>query len=98
MRASDLTLPTERKSRSRRITILGFSFETQAMRVVLLAYGMTRLLIFFIIFFSSATIPMRPGPLLYSNPNNILLDGLVRDDSWWYTNIITRGYSMGSVK
>ena len=80
------------------VTLLGFSVELQTLRAVFLAYLVTRILVLFIIFVSSNSIPMRAGNFLYSNPDNLVLDGLVRDDSWWYTNIATRGYSMGNLK
>lgn len=64
---------------------------------VLAAFVASRLWVGFIIFISSVTIPMRAGPFLYAFPENLALDGLVRDDSWWYVNIITHGYSMGDV-
>ena len=40
---------------------------------------------------------MRAGSYLYADPNNMVLDGLIRDDSWWYINIATQGYNIGDV-
>ena len=54
-------------------------------------------MIFFIIYISSIIFAMQPGPFLYADPNNIILDGLIRDDSWWYQNIATQGYNMGDI-
>lgn len=98
MNTSDLSFGHEGEIRQPSIRVLGLAFELQAVRAVLVAFLTTRLLIFMIVFLSSATIPMRPGQLLFASPSNLLLDGLIRDDSWWYTNIITRGYSMGNVQ
>jgi hypothetical protein len=71
--------------------------DLQAVQAVLVAFLTTRLLIFLIIFLSSVALPMREGPFLYANPGNLLIDGLVRDDSWWYVNIVEHGYSVGDV-
>lgn len=98
MTASSLPDTAARATAARRLTLLGFTVEAKALLTVLGAFAVTRLIIFFIIFISSAVIPMRQGPFLYSDPNNLVLDGLVRDDSWWYTNIVTRGYSIGNIE
>jgi hypothetical protein len=68
-----------------------------ALRAVLLAFLITRLLLLLVIFASSATLPMRPGPFLYADPHHPVLDGLVRYDSWWYHNIVTQGYNAGDI-
>ena len=80
------------------IKILSFTIETQALRAVLLSFLTTRILVFLIIFLSSSTIPMRTGPFTYASPNNLLLDGLVRYDSWWYHAIVTQGYDIGNIE
>lgn len=100
MSTIELSIPTPLVAlgRDRSITLLGITIDMVAVRAVLLAFGATRLLIFLIVMVSSTSIPMRAGGFIYSDPSNLLLDGLVRDDSWWYTNIATRGYSMGSVQ
>lgn len=95
MNATEISIPSAQPAR---LTLLGRSFELRAVRAVLVAYLSTRLLLFLIIFLSSIVIPMRSGPFLYANPNNLILDGLVRDDSWWYVNIATKGYNTGSVE
>ena len=87
-------IPAEKRTH---ISILGISCELTTLRVVLGAWALSRLIVFFVIFISSSMLPMRPGAPLFSNPDNVILDGLVRDDSWWYTNIATRGYTMGSI-
>ncbi len=84
--------------RPARVTLLGFSIEKKALRAVLTAFISTRLMVFLIIFISSATMPMLPGQYLYADPDNLVLDGLIRHDSWWYVNIATRGYNMGNLE
>lgn len=93
-----MTAATDQLPAARRIKLLGFAVELEALRAVLVAFLATRLLIVMIIFVSSATIPMRPGPFLYARPDNLAIDGLIRDDSWWYVNIVTHGYNPGSVQ
>jgi hypothetical protein len=80
------------------ITVLGRAIELRALRAVLLAYLSTRALVLLVIFVSSVSIPMRPGAFLYASPNNLVLDGLIRDDSWWYANIAEHGYTVGDLK
>lgn len=98
MTASPLPDTTARAAAARRLSLFGFTVEVKALLTVLGAFAVTRLMVMFIIFISSTVIPMHQGPFLYSDPNNLVLDGLVRDDSWWYTNIATRGYSIGSIE
>jgi hypothetical protein len=98
MSASDISIAPNRDLRPARVRFLGFAFDLRAVRAVLIAYLSTRLLLFLIILFSSTTIPMRVGNFPYASPDNLLIDGLVRDDSWWYTNIAMRGYDMGDIK
>ena len=64
---------------------------------VITTFLTTRFVIFLVILFSSTVIPMKPNAPLYAAPNNLLLDGLIRFDSWWYYNIITQGYNMGDI-
>ena len=78
-------------------TLQATSIDWSAVGAILVAYFTTRVMIFLIIFVSSISIPMRPGSFLYSNPDQLILDGLVRDDSWWYVNIVNNGYSIGDV-
>ena len=84
-------------ARTLRIPVLGLRIETEMLSAVTVTFLVTRLMVLFIIFISGVMFPMRPGLYLYSDPNNILLDGLVRDDSWWYHNIVTQGYNMGDI-
>ncbi len=69
-----------------------------AVRAVLLAYLSTRLMIFFIIFVSMATLPVRPGVdrFNYASPGDVILDGLVRWDSWQFLDIAAHGYKVGN--
>ncbi|MEI7554259.1 glycosyltransferase family 39 protein [Candidatus Chlorohelix sp.] len=90
--------PDVAKPRRTHLKVLGLNIELKTLKVVLLTFVITRLMIFFIILLSSTTIPMRLGAYLYSNPDNLVMDGLVRDDSWWYHNIATRGYNMGNIQ
>ena len=98
MSTPDLRLAPGQPLKRAYLSILGFQFELRVLRAVSAAYFSTRLLIFFIIFISSVAIPMRAGDYPYSTPSNMLIDGLVRDDSWWYTNIVTQGYRMGNIE
>lgn len=77
------------------VRLLGLTIDRAAVLSVLLAYVATRLILFLVIWLSMSTLPMRPGDLLYASPGSLLLDGLVRFDSWWYHNIATRGYTLG---
>jgi hypothetical protein len=83
---------------SAHVTVLGRRIELRALGAILLAYLSTRILIFLVIFVSSITIPMRPGPFLYASPGNLVLDGLIRDDSWWYISIVENGYTVGNIE
>ena len=74
---------------------LGLSIDWAAVTSVLVAALTTRLMIFASIYLSMATIPMRWGELPYVSPGNLLLDGLVRHDSFWYMMIATQGYITG---
>ena len=74
---------------------LGLRLEKQKLRTVSLTFLVSRLMIFFVIYISSIVLPMQPGLFLYADSNNIILDGLIRHDSWWYQNIVTQGYNMG---
>jgi hypothetical protein len=98
MGATDHGLGAAPAARRAHLTVLGRSFELRALRAVLVAYLSTRLLVLLVIFFSSITVPMRTGPFLYASPNNLVLDGLIRDDSWWYTNIAEHGYTIGDAQ
>lgn len=81
------------------IRVLGLELDRTAVLAILTAFLLSRLIIFGIILVSSITIPMRQADgLLFSNPGNLVLDGLVRHDSWWYANIATHGYTMGDVE
>lgn len=75
--------------------LLGLTVDRQAILAVLLAAVATRAVIFMVIWLSMITIPMRWGELPYLSAGNLLLDGLVRHDSWWYLMIATQGYTMG---
>ncbi|MCB0019616.1 MAG: hypothetical protein KDE09_17620, partial [Anaerolineales bacterium] len=72
-------------------------FSVAAIRHVLTAFLATRLIIFAIVVLSLVAIPMRQGDFFFADADNILLDGLVRYDSWWYSDIIADGYSLGDV-
>jgi hypothetical protein len=72
------------------------AIDLRAVRAVLAAYLTSRLLLFLIIFVSSAAMPMQPRNNLYASPSNLLLDGLIRFDSWWYVDIVRNGYSLGN--
>jgi Gpi18-like mannosyltransferase len=71
----------------------------EAWQAVIPAYVTTRAVLFFIVFVSTLAIPLVPkfGLYAHASPDNPLLDGLVRWDSWSYIYIATRGYSLGDV-
>ena len=94
MAAIDQSVAGIDEPRAARLTVLGHAIEPRALRAVLVAYVSTRLLVLFVIFVSSISIPMRPGAFLYASPDNLVLDGLIRDDSWWYVNIAEHGYTI----
>ncbi len=98
MTTPDMTIASTEETTPRRVTLLGFSFPVEALRAVLTAFIVTRVMIGFIIFVSAIIIPMESGTFSYADPNNLILDGLIRFDSWWYTNIIEHGYSVGNVE
>jgi Gpi18-like mannosyltransferase len=62
-------------------------------RDVLLAFILTRAMVFTVTYLSMAEIPVRTGVGLWSSiPQNILVDGLVRWDSGFYRDIVRGGY------
>lgn len=75
--------------------LLGLAIDWPAVTGVLVAAVATRAMIFLSIYLSMVTIPMRWGELPYLSPGNLLLDGLVRHDSFWYLMIATQGYTVG---
>lgn len=77
----------------------GWLAEVRAAAVpVALAFTVTRLVIALVVWISQAIIPNRPGGFLHAAPDNLLLDGLVRFDSWWYREIVRAGYTAGSIE
>lgn len=94
MTTPSLNLPTERRWQLRRIAFWRVLTDRPGVLTVAGAFLATRLIAFFVVFVSSVTIPMRPGAPLYASPDNLLFDGLIRDDAWWYATIALRGYSM----
>lgn len=78
-----------------RLRFLGLSIDRTMLTTVLLVFVASRVVLFLIVWLSLATIPPRAGDQLYASPDNLLLDGLVRFDSWWYHNIATHGYTQG---
>jgi len=81
-----------------RVVTRGLSVDVAAIRAVLTAYVLTRLVIFFLIFVSLGTIPVQRnvgyfhGRLYQVTPHNAVLTGLMRFDSEWYYWIVTHGY------
>jgi len=72
-------------------------WDGQMVRDVLTAFLVTRIMVLFVIFISSALVPMNQGLYQYASANNVVVDGLIRFDSWWYHNIVTQGYNMGDI-
>ena len=65
----------------------------KALQAVLLAFILTRLMIFAITYLSMIELPVRTGDVYWrSITQNILADGMVRWDSGFYRDIILRGY------
>lgn len=81
------------------LTLLGIRVDREALRAVLGAFLLTRFIILFLIFFASLVLPLAdqgtslPGPAF---PNNTLLSGLIRWDSYWFVSIVSEGYSVAS--
>ena len=98
MSSSDLTIAREPQRRARQLSVLGFRVDLRMVATVLITFAVTRALLLLVIFLSSAAIPMNPGTFGFADPNNLVLDGLIRHDSWWYVNIAEHGYTMGDVK
>jgi hypothetical protein len=62
-------------------------------RDVLLAFILTRAMIFTVSYLSMVEIPVRSGDNLWSSiPQNIIADGMVRWDSGFYRDIVRGGY------
>jgi hypothetical protein len=62
-------------------------------RDVLLAFILTRAMVFTVTYLSMAELPVRSGDIYWSAiPQNILADGLVRWDSGFYRDIVRGGY------
>jgi hypothetical protein len=68
-------------------------FDPRALLAVGVAFIATRLVILAVVFASSATLPVLPGGTDFAFPDNIMWDGLVRFDSWWYLDIVQNGYT-----
>lgn len=96
--SSDLILGAERQRPVGAPSASGHTIDLRAIAVVLTIFLTTRLLLLLIIFLSSAAIPMPSGPYGYVSPDNLILDGLVRHDSWWYISIVEHGYTMGDIR
>ncbi len=77
--------------------VLTLLWDGPMVRDVLTAFLVTRLMVLFIILISSSLVPMNQGLYQFATPNNVMVDGLVRFDSWWYHNIVTQGYNMGDI-
>lgn len=68
------------------------------MKAVFLAFLVTRLMVFAVTYLSSAQIPVLDGVESYRfNPSNLIPDGLIRWDSYWYLSIVQEGYTPQSV-
>lgn len=78
--------------------VLTLPWDKAMIRDVLAAFLVTRLMVLMVIYISSAMVPMAQGLYQYASPTNIVVDGLVRFDSWWYHNIVTQGYNMGNIE
>ncbi len=99
MTTSDVARPREGNHPSSKLSVLGLYFDKAAAQAVLFAYLTTRLMTFLIVFVSLITLPVRPGAnqSFYATPYNLVLDGLVRWDSWAYANIVEHGYTVGNI-
>ncbi|MEI7773049.1 MAG: glycosyltransferase family 39 protein [Chloroflexales bacterium] len=97
MRSSDRSLSAGGGRRAQLAGLLR-GFDLRAVGVVLAIFLTTRLLLLLVIFLSSAAIPMPSGTFGYASPDNIVIDGLIRHDSWWYVGIIEHGYALGDAQ
>ena len=98
MRSSDFPLADDGGGWRTRLAGLLRAIDLRAVAVVLAIFLTTRLLLLLVIFLSSAAIPMPSGTFGYAISDNIVLDGLIRHDSWWYVGIIEHGYTIGDVQ
>lgn len=98
MSTTELASIVEQQRPARQLSVLGRTIDIQAIAVVLAIFLTTRIILLLIIFLSSAAIPMPSGSYGYATPDNLMLDGLVRHDSWWYISIVERGYAIGDLK
>lgn len=82
-----------------RASVLTLGLDRTAVLAIGLAFVVSRALVFLVIWLSSAALPVRIGSgQLFASPNNMLLDGLIRFDSWWYRDIVVNGYRLGSIE
>jgi hypothetical protein len=97
MGSTDLVVSSKADRRAQP-RVAGLRLDLRAVAVVTTIFLSTRLMLLLTIFLSSAAIPMPPSTNSYASPDNILIDGLIRHDSWWYVNIVEHGYTLGDVK
>lgn len=98
MSTPELTIGAGGGRLDRRRRILGVEVDLGGILVVLAVFVTTRLLVLLTIFMSSAVIPMQSGSFGYASPDNLMIDGLIRHDSWWYINIAENGYTAGDLE
>jgi hypothetical protein len=72
------------------------TIDRQMIGAVAVSFLATRVLLLAVIFASGAALPVLPGASDFAFPGNIMWDGLIRFDSWWYLDIIRNGYHVGS--
>ncbi|MEI7645584.1 MAG: glycosyltransferase family 39 protein [Chloroflexales bacterium] len=96
MGRSDMTTVTDSSPRVRP-RLAWLRLNARAALVVLAVFLSTRIMLLLAVFLSSAAIPMPSSTNGYASPDNLLLDGLIRHDSWWYVNIAEHGYTMGDL-
>lgn len=86
------------RARGFRVTLLGVEVDARMVAAVLTAFLVTKAVMALVVFLSTVAVPMRQvDGLLFWNAHNVILDGLVRTDSWWYANIANNGYTMGDI-
>lgn len=79
------------------ITNLKNKLDWKCIGSVFLAFMVTRAMVVLVTYLSMAEIPVRIGEgLVRYNPRNIIPDGLIRWDSFWYIGIASNGYDAKS--
>ncbi len=98
MTSLEVIVHSNKSYRALHVKLLSLSVNRSAVVAIATAFVITRLMVFATVFLSMATFPVRHSKgFLFASSSNLLLDGLIRFDSWWYRDIVVNGYRQGSV-